>query len=86
LDHRTPCATGRNGDAVSVAACEVLLFMARPGHVFRALMMVLSLVAICASCKRTSGRSVNLLGSTSIQPFAEILAERYTKNYPGQFV
>ena len=41
---------------------------------------------ICAGCNRTSGRSVNLLGSTSIQPFAEILAERFAKNNPGQFV
>ena len=28
---------------------------------------------------------MNLLGSTSIQPFAEILAEHYEKKYPGQF-
>jgi phosphate transport system substrate-binding protein len=44
------------------------------------------MVAVCAACQRSSGRSVNLLGSTSIQPFAEILAERYGREYPGQVV
>jgi phosphate transport system substrate-binding protein len=50
------------------------------------LVAVFAIVALCAGCKQSSGRSVSLLGSTSIQPFAEILAERYGKKYPGQFV
>jgi phosphate transport system substrate-binding protein len=37
-------------------------------------------------CAKTSSRSVSLLGSTSIQPFAEVLAEHYAKKNPGQFV
>jgi phosphate transport system substrate-binding protein len=53
---------------------------------FRALVATIVLVVACAGCKRASGQSVNLLGSTSIQPFAEILAEHYTKKYPGRFV
>jgi phosphate transport system substrate-binding protein len=67
---------------------ETLLFVASTGSFFRALVLVFTLFAICTGCKKksTSGRSVNLLGSTSIQPFAEILAEHYAKKYPGQFV
>ncbi len=38
------------------------------------------------SCGRASSRSVSLLGSTSIQPFAEVLAEQYAKEGPGRFV
>jgi phosphate transport system substrate-binding protein len=41
---------------------------------------------ICTGCRRTSARSVSLLGSTSIQPFAEMLAERYAKDHSGEFV
>ena len=46
----------------------------------------LATILTCAGRGRASGRSVSLLGSTSIQPFAEILAEHYAKKYPGQFV
>src|ERR1019366_1413037 len=42
--------------------------------------------AIGTGCRRTSARAVSLLGSTSIQPFAEMLAERYAKDHPGEFV
>lgn len=50
-------------------------------------MGVASAVALaCAGCGKTSSRSVSLLGSTSIQPFAEVLAEQYAKKNPGQFV
>ncbi|HEX7505469.1 MAG TPA: substrate-binding domain-containing protein, partial [Polyangia bacterium] len=44
------------------------------------------MLPICDGCSKTSARSVSLLGSTSIQPFAEMLAERYAKDFPGQFV
>ena len=40
----------------------------------------------CAGCDRASRHSVGLLGSTSLQPFAEVLAEYYAKKNPGQFV
>jgi phosphate transport system substrate-binding protein len=50
------------------------------------LIVILGLALVCDDCSRTSGRSVSLLGSTSIQPFAEMLAERYAKENPGQFV
>jgi len=46
----------------------------------------LAVVGLCAGCTRTSGQSVTLLGSTSIQPFAEMLAERYAKEFPGRLV
>jgi phosphate transport system substrate-binding protein len=60
--------------------------MASTRSVFQALVAVFVMVALCAGCKRSSGRSVTLLGSTSIQPFAEMLAERYAKKYPREFV
>ncbi len=60
--------------------------MASTRFAFRALLVASSLVPLGAGCPRTSGRSVSLLGSTSIQPFAEILSERYAKKYPGHFV
>jgi phosphate transport system substrate-binding protein len=63
-----------------------LLSAANVRSVFQTLVVFLTLVLIGDGCKRTSSRSVSLLGSTSIQPFAEMLAERYAKDYPGQFV
>jgi phosphate transport system substrate-binding protein len=86
LDNRTPGATGHDGDAVNIAGGAALPFMPGARLPFHARIVMLGLVLICGGCGRTSGRSVNLLGSTSIQPFAEMLAERYLKEYPGQFV
>jgi phosphate transport system substrate-binding protein len=60
--------------------------MAGTRFAFRALVTASGLVLLCAGCQRTSGRKVSLFGSTSIQPFAEMLAERYAKKYPGQSV
>jgi phosphate transport system substrate-binding protein len=60
--------------------------MANVKFAFRALGVALAAVLICAGCRKTSGPSVSLLGSTSIQPFAEVLAEQYTKKNPGHFV
>jgi phosphate transport system substrate-binding protein len=54
--------------------------------VFPTLVVLLIFGVICAGCRRTSASSVSLLGSTSIQPFAEMLAERYAKDHPGEFV
>jgi len=60
--------------------------MAKVSAVVPTLVALLTLVVMCAGCTRTSARSVSLLGSTSIQPFAEMLAERYSKDRPGEFV
>ena len=60
--------------------------MASKRFAFRAWLAALSLVPLGAGCPRASGQSVSLLGSTSIQPFAELLAERYATKYPGRFV
>lgn len=46
----------------------------------------LAVVLLCSGCKRDARGSVNLLGSSSIQPFAEILAERYGRKYPDRLV
>jgi phosphate transport system substrate-binding protein len=40
----------------------------------------------CASCRDDSQRTLNVVGSTSIQPFAEFLAQEYGKKNPGQLV
>jgi phosphate transport system substrate-binding protein len=60
--------------------------MANTRFALRVLSTTLAAVLICAGCEKTSGRSVSVLGSTSIQPFAEVLAEQYAKKTPGQFV
>ena len=60
--------------------------MAGTRSVLQTLVVILVSLLICDGCSRTSAQSVSLLGSTSIQPFAEMLAERYAKNFPGQFV
>lgn len=47
--------------------------------------MVLCLIA--AGCRRSAGEgpgSVTIAGSTSVQPFAEMLAEEYAKTYPDR--
>lgn len=43
-----------------------------------------TLVLLCGSCKNDSQRTVNVVGSTSIQPFAELLAQEYNKKNPVQ--
>jgi phosphate transport system substrate-binding protein len=86
MDNRTPGATGRSGDTVRGAADSTLSFMATMKRAFPTLVVLMALVVIGDGCTRTSTRSVSLLGSTSIQPFAEMLAERYAKDHPGEFV
>ena len=54
--------------------------------IFPTLVVLLVFGTVGIGCRRTSARSVSLLGSTSIQPFAEMLAERYAKDHPGEFV
>jgi phosphate transport system substrate-binding protein len=60
--------------------------MDKRGYAVGTLLVAFGLVAIVGGCTRPSGRQVSLLGSTSIQPFAEVLAERYAKMRPGHFV
>lgn len=38
---------------------------------------LVAVLAACPGCRRQGGRGVNLVGSTSIQPFAELLAEEF---------
>ena len=45
-----------------------------------------ALVLLCAGCGDESKRAVNVVGSTSIQPFAEFLAQEYGRKNPGQQV
>ena len=47
-----------------------------------------ALVLLLGGCKGRAkeGRSLNVVGSTSIQPFAELLAQEYMKKYPDRQV
>jgi len=40
-------------------------------------------VLLCGACGKDSGRAVNVVGSTSIQPFAEFLAQEYGRKNSG---
>lgn len=46
----------------------------------------LGALALCGSCRDGSTRAVNVVGSTSIQPFAELLAQEYGKKHPSRRV
>jgi phosphate transport system substrate-binding protein len=35
---------------------------------------------------RNKGAALNVIGSTSVQPFAEVLAQEYEKTHPGEYV
>jgi phosphate transport system substrate-binding protein len=50
--------------------------------VFAALTVLLPLAVSLVGCGRGAGAGIILAGSTSVQPFAEILAEDYMKLYP----
>jgi phosphate transport system substrate-binding protein len=48
--------------------------------------LVVATVLLLAGCGRDPHRALSLVGSTSIQPFAEVLAEHYAKSHPGKSV
>jgi phosphate transport system substrate-binding protein len=82
----TAATTFEHSYPVRVAGGAALSSMATVRGVFQMLVALLTLVVMCADCTRTSAHAVSLIGSTSIQPFAEMLAERYAKDFPGEFV
>jgi phosphate transport system substrate-binding protein len=47
------------------------------------LALFILLIPICEGCRDSKGRPVNVIGSTSIQPFAELLAEEFQKIKPA---
>lgn len=56
----------------------------------RAAILVLGTVTLsclfCPGCRRENGRTLNVVGSTSIQPFAELLGQDYNKKHTDQTV
>ena len=54
-----------------------------PGLVLIATLLVLLGAWGCKSSSQTTGRPLCVAGSTSVQPFAEKLAEVYTHRHPG---
>lgn len=51
----------------------------------RALWLLAMLCACCAlsGCRRNTAGGVNVMGSTSIQPFAEVLADEFNSRHPS---
>ncbi|NPV14674.1 phosphate ABC transporter substrate-binding protein [candidate division WOR-3 bacterium] len=48
------------------------------------LAVLFPVILICfAGCRRSAKTSLTIAGSTSVQPFAELLAERYMMEHPG---
>jgi phosphate transport system substrate-binding protein len=47
---------------------------------------LLAALLVCCSCRREGGATLNIVGSTSIQPFAELLNEEYSRQYPDRRV
>jgi phosphate transport system substrate-binding protein len=45
-----------------------------------------ALVGLCLGCSGGKGKPVSLAGSTSVAPFAEMLAQGYQKKYPDRSV
>jgi phosphate transport system substrate-binding protein len=50
------------------------------------LSFILCLVFCFAGCKQSGSRPVNVIGSTSIEPFAELLAEDFEKINPAESI
>ncbi len=56
-------------------------------RVLLAFLGIASLASLLATgCRRDENRALNVVGSTSIQPFAELLAQAYDKQNPGKQV
>jgi phosphate transport system substrate-binding protein len=47
------------------------------------LMVAVALAATCLSCSKNTERPISVIGSTSMQPFAEMLAQEFNKRHPG---
>jgi phosphate transport system substrate-binding protein len=47
------------------------------------LMITVALAAMCLSCSKNIERPISVIGSTSMQPFAEMLAQEFNKRHPG---
>jgi phosphate transport system substrate-binding protein len=62
--------------------------MGKRTMVFLAVMgcLAAALTAFSEGCSGGSGRALNVIGSTSVQPFAEALADSYGVKYPGRRV
>ena len=56
------------------------------GKAFFFLLLCIFLFFLPAGCKDSKNRPVNVIGSTSIQPFAELLAEEFQKIKPADII
>lgn len=48
-----------------------------------AVVMLILIVGLMSACSHTQGEGIIVAGSTSVEPYAEILAEEYMVLYPG---
>ena len=51
-----------------------------------ALFALVTAVAVAPGCSRNKGRAVKVLGSTSVQPFAEMLSQEFNKSHSDLYV
>jgi phosphate transport system substrate-binding protein len=51
-----------------------------------AILSVTLAAALCAGCSGSGERALNIVGSTSVAPFAEMLAQSYQKKFPERGV
>lgn len=57
-----------------------------PGKISLWFVMIAAAGVLAAGCSGTQARAVNVVGSTSVQPFAELLAEEYLAKNPAENV
>jgi phosphate transport system substrate-binding protein len=60
--------------------------VAKHGLTILALGMAALLGLACAGCRRDNGHTLNVVGSTSIQPFAELLGQEFGKRNTDELV
>jgi len=58
----------------------------RPGKQIAMVLMLCGLAAVAAGCRSTRHGAVSAIGSTSIQPFAEMLAEEFNTLDPNYYI
>ncbi len=52
-------------------------------EIFRVIILLCSVLFLLPGCRSSSKKALVLAGSTSVQPFAELLAELYQQRHPG---
>lgn len=51
-------------------------------RVIMIVMVTVAMATLCLSCSKDTERPINVIGSTSMQPFAEMLSQEFNKRHP----